>query len=90
MVTTRPSQIIGKYWGCEWYPGTPPIHTRTACDGNAHEKTRKKAKTNKLPCARKLRKLFVRKTNSKIVKKNPEKNKKAEQEAQHEVRLFLS
>ena len=54
----------------------PPIHLYTAHDARAHEKTRKRAKANKLSGVRKLWKLLVRKTISKIVKKNGKKTKR--------------
>ena len=86
VITTRPPQIIWGNIGGVSGSQAPPIHARTVCDVYSHEKTTKKAKANKLPGVRKLGKLLVRKTNSKIVKKNREKNKKTEQEAQHEAK----
>ena len=65
----------------------PPIHLYTAHDARAHEKTRKRVKASKLSGVRKLWKLLVRKTISKIVKKM-KKNKKTEQDSRHEAKCI--
>ena len=85
---TWPPQIMKGNKVCVRAAQVSPIHAHTAHDVYAQGRTRKRARTSKLPSAKKVDKTKKGERKRKITKKIGKRNTKTEREAQQEAKCL--